>query len=72
MAPLSPEKQKMLLDCDEAQTLRMNRQDEIFYIRGFVDGILLGHCVDWIRREPEKFLFELGFKRENEVYINQR
>ncbi|HLW33475.1 MAG TPA: hypothetical protein VKX40_14525 [Aequorivita sp.] len=72
MATLSPEKQKMLLDCDEAQTLRMNRQDEIFYIRGFVDGILLGHCVDWIRREPEKFLFELGFKRENEVYINQR
>jgi hypothetical protein len=38
----------------------MNRQDEIFYGRGLVDGILLGHWVDWMRREPEKFLLELG------------
>ena len=64
MANLSPEKQKMFLDYDEAQTLRMNRQDEIFYSRGLVDGILLGYWVDWVRREPEKCLFELGLKRE--------
>ena len=42
----------------------MNRQDEILYCRGLVDGILLGHCVDWIRREPERFLFELGYKEK--------
>src|SRR5690606_20683312 len=72
MAVLSPEGQKVFLEYEEAQTLRMNRQDEILYCRGLVDGILLGHCVDRIRREPEKFLFELGFKRENEIYINQR
>jgi hypothetical protein len=53
----------MLLEYDEAQTLRMNRQDEIFYCRGFVDGILLGYWVDWVRRDPEKFLVELDLNK---------
>jgi|SRR5690554_4839634 hypothetical protein len=62
MAALSQEGQKMFLEYEEAQTLRMNRQDEILYCRGLVDGILLGHWVDRVRREPEKFLLELGPK----------
>lgn len=60
IAGLTPEKQEMLNEYDEAQTLQMNRQDEIIYSRGLVDGILLGYLVDQTRREPERFLSRLG------------
>jgi len=60
IANLTPEEEEMLNEYDEAQAFQMNRQDEIIYSRGLVDGILLGYWVDQTRREPERVLSRLG------------
>lgn len=60
----TPEEHEILNGYDEVQTLQMNRQDEIIYSRGLLDGIRVAYWVDLARREPEKFLSEIGIKAE--------
>src|SRR5690554_2724049 len=59
---LTSEEKEKWNNYDEAQILQMNRQDELVYSRGLVDGILFGYWIDRARQEPGKFLSELGFK----------
>jgi len=58
---LTPEQWRLFNEYDIAQNLQMNRQDEVVYSWGLVDGIYLSYWVDRVRREPEQVLSELGF-----------
>lgn len=57
-----PEEHRQLLDeYDAGRALQMNRQDELIYGLGLVDGNLLSTWVDQTRQDPKKSLAEFGF-----------
>ncbi len=56
LTTLPSEQQNLLDDYDSSRTALMNRQDELVYIQGMADGILLGRWVDQLRQGAEKFL----------------
>jgi hypothetical protein len=49
-ASLPPEERQMLDEYDAGRTAQMNRQDELVYGQGLLDGILLGLWVERVGR----------------------
>jgi hypothetical protein len=60
-AKLTPEDQKLLDRLDCAYMEQMNRQDELLYSEGLMDGILFGYWVALIGRGVEKIRVWLEF-----------
>lgn len=54
IAKLNPEDQKLLDEYDCRRMEQMNRQDELIYSEGLMDGILFGYWVTVVGRGVEK------------------
>ncbi len=49
-AKLTPEDRELLDEYDSERMRQLNRQDEVLYSRGLMDGIMLCHCIERIGR----------------------
>ncbi len=50
---LDPQELALFDDFDSSRAAQMNRQDELIYSRGLMDGIILGSWVERIKRAEE-------------------
>ena len=55
-AKLTPEDKKLLDEYDETWIQPINRQDEIIYSQGLMDGIMFGYWVALVSRGVEKIV----------------
>ena len=49
-ASLAPEQHELFLDYESAVNCLLNREDELIYQQGLIDGLRMGYYIDKIRR----------------------